>query len=133
MPSPLKNKKVIFLPWKGYSWKSSIICLAYISNLLSIILFPYMELGAILSCIISARKKDISNNILNWFLCLFKYMNHVVTLQERICLIVKKNIVHLTRGRALKTSLVASADGLKNFFRTPKVYRNTKSSVNIQF
>ena len=91
-----------------------------------IILFPCMD--TILSQTIPSRTIDFSNNILNCFFCFFKTMKPLVALQEKwFCLFLKGNNAHLTRGRALKTVTVASAERLK-VFCARKVYTNTLHS-----
>ena len=69
-----------------------------------IVLFRCMETDTLLLWTIHSRTGDISDKILNWFLCLFKIMKHLVTLQENwICFIFKRHITHLTSRRTLKT------------------------------
>ena len=59
----------------------------------------------------------ISNNILNWFLVLFKNLNTLTKRQEKgVCLCFKRNIAHLARRRALWTLMIASAERLKSLF-----------------
>ena len=58
-----------------------------------------------------------SNNIMNWFLLQFKNTNYFPRLQEkRTCFSIKRNIVHLTHGRALRTLMVTSCKRLESVF-----------------
>ena len=66
---------------------------------------------------ILASTIHISNNILNWFWILFKKVNPLTKWQKRgICLIIERNIAHLTDRRALRALLIASAKRFKSLF-----------------
>ena len=68
------------------------------------------------------RTIDISNNILNSLLALFKNVNPLTKRQEKgICLIFKRNIAHLAHRPTLRTLIIASAKGLKSLFVQAKV------------
>ena len=90
----------------------------------SIILFACMDIDTLLIGTIRFKTVDICNNILNWFLCLFKNINPLVTIQEkRNCLFFNGNIARLTRGHALTILIIASVKRVKSLFVHVKFLR----------
>ena len=66
----------------------------------------------------------ISNDILNWFWILFRNVNSLTKRQEKeICLIFKRNILHLEHRCALRALITASAERLNSFFVQAKFTR----------
>ena len=71
----------------------------------------FLSVGKIL-----ARTIDISNNILNCFWALFKNVNPLTNRQEKICLILKRNIAHLAHRPTLRTLIIASCQEIEKSF-----------------
>ena len=65
-----------------------------------------------------------SKNLLNWFSSHFRQIISLTKVQEKqMRLFFKRNFAHLTRGRALRTLIVASTEKLKIPFVPAKYFR----------
>ena len=102
-----------------------------------IYLFQCKHVDTVLLKMIPSRTIDISNSILNWFLSLFKSINHCATLPEkRSRLFFRGNVEHVTRGPALRKLIIVSAERLKSLFVYEKCTRthwNRTLNVPIKF
>ena len=72
---------------------------------------------------VSARTQNMSNNALNWFICLFENVYYLVTHEEkRNYSVFKMNFAHLTRGHAFWTLLIPFAEKNESIFVFKKLH-----------
>ena len=125
MPSPPNNIDVVrwSLKERLKTWQQALHWLKTFITVF-IIIRPHVGIHTLLSWKIPSKTKCISDNVLNWHLCLFKNKSLLVTVHEkRNCLFIRMNFVQMKRWRGMRTLIVAPGERLKSFLAHAKCTR----------